>query len=948
MFDLIRTTPMKEYNGTAYFYRHDRTGMEVLFIKNDSSEMTCAFTFATPSQDSKGLAHIIEHTVLSGSGRFPVKDPFTEIYNSSPNTFLNAMTFYDKTMYPFSSPLKKDFDIIFDIYSDAVFNPLLRRESFEQEGVRFFNGKVDGVVFNEMRGARSTEDSVVAAYSINKLFNGTGYEHDSGGNPEFIADLTYEEFIQRYRLWYSPANCRLFFFGNIEIQQYLDCIETRYLGPENDSRWVGKKIYTKPSDLVLPDVEDERDVRFCSSQNANSVVMTWLTNASDDPYECLTASILTDILLGNPGAPLYKAITESDLGDDLNSNCGMDGEYPFIPFTVGFVDAKPDKEDEIEKFIISALKEIVNKGLEPDAIDAALKRQAFKIREIKGTNEPYGLMVAMRAARYWLRGTEPEKGLDNLSGLERLKTECKGSKYFENWIRKNLIDNHRRCLLTVKEDKDCENRLQKILDEKCRKMERLIGLEKLKEYQKDFELFCVSEDSEEELSKIPRITRNDLPDRIPKLDLEEVTLDGVPVKTMKIFTRGICYINLAFDVTFLNEEEKKLLTLLIRFMQMSGTKKHDYSKLGTLVKKYTGDFNMIYCCASKTDGNPLSVVFVRTRALEEDVGNAFDITREILLETDFSDEKRIRSSLIDIITDIESDYLDSANAFATIHACSSLSAIDKEADITMGTQSYLYLKELLDSEKKLGPVLKDLHDRVFGKNRLTMQLGCEEEYLEKNITTSSVFIQSFPLVKEESSSDFYDRYNRPEYKNTRILVSSGPAYNALAFRVNCDSQSELAGISLFCSIVSGNFLFDEIRSKNGAYGAECHLDLQEKILSMSSYRDPQIQNTLKIFKEALSYRISEKELDSTVVTIIGKELKPMIPKAMCFEAFRRSLYGMSDDLYLRRRKVILSMTLEKLAEIARKLREDIERGCSCSSVCSSVDDTSDQIIKLGL
>ena len=251
MFDLIRKTPMKEYNGICYFYRHNRTGMEVLFIKNDSQEMTCAFTFATPSQDSKGLAHILEHTVLCGSKRFPVKDPFTEIYNSSPNTFLNAMTFYDKTMYPFSSPLKKDFDIIFDIYADAVFNPLLRRESFEQEGVRFFKNKVDGVVFNEMRGARSTEDSAVSTYSTNKLFEGTGYEYDSGGNPVYIAELTYEEYLERYRQWYSPANCRLFFFGDMDVQPYLDKLEELYLGPENDSRWSGKKIETRPEDLVL-------------------------------------------------------------------------------------------------------------------------------------------------------------------------------------------------------------------------------------------------------------------------------------------------------------------------------------------------------------------------------------------------------------------------------------------------------------------------------------------------------------------------------------------------------------------------------------------------------------------------------------------------------------------------------------------------------------------------
>ncbi len=947
MFELLRTSPMKEYNGTAYFYRHDRTGMEVLFIKNDSTEMTCAFTFATPSQDSKGVAHIIEHTVLNGSERYPVKDPFTEVYNSSPNTFLNAMTFYDKTMYPFSSPLKKDFDIIFDIYSDAVFKPLLRRESFEQEGVRFFNGKVDGVVFNEMRGARSSEDSIVAAYSINKLFKGTGYEYDSGGNPEFIADLTYEEYLQRYRLWYSPANCRLFFYGDIEIEKYFERLEERYLGPENDSRWTGRKLYTRPSDMVLPDVKDERDLQYCPTKDANSVVMTWLTNAAE-PYESLTVSMLTDILLGNPGAPLYKAVTESELGADLNPVCGMDSEFPYIPFMVGFVDAKPDKENEIENFIISTLEKIVTDGLDKDAVQASLKRQAFKIREIQGTGDPFGVLVAMRAARYWLRGIEPEKGLDNYALLQRLKEDVKTPSFLENWIRKNLIENHRRCLLTVKSDSEYDNRLQTILDEKCRKME------KLNVFQKDFEVYANTEDTEEELAVIPKITRADMPNRIPELDMEEVDVNGVPVKFMKIVTRGICYINLAFDVTALKEEDKKLLPLLIRFMQMADTDKHNYSQMGTLVKKYTGDFNMVYSCATKTDGNPLSVVFVRTRALQEDVSDAMSIVSELLSDTDFSDEKRIRAALIDIITDIESEYLESANAFATIHARSSLSAIEKEADYTMGTRSYLFLKKLMKENKQLGAVLKALHDRVFVKNRMTMQLGCEDSDLEKNLSESGVFIDSFPLSAEELIEPESDRDFIRQYKNTKIAVSGGPAYNALAFAVDCPDDAALAEISLYCSIVSGNYLFDAVRSKNGAYGAECHLDMQERILSMSSYRDPQIDNTFRLFRDALSYRISQKELDSTVVTIIGKELKPMIPKAICFEAFRRSLYGLSDELYLKRRNTVLSVTLEKLDEVAAKLKADLDRGCSCSSICSAkVKSTgsfssSAQMLKLGL
>ena len=315
---------MPEYGGEACLYVHDVTGMEVFHIKNSDTERCCNFMFSTPSEDSKGVAHIIEHTVLCGSKRFPVKDPFSQVLLSSPNTFLNAITFTDKTMYPFASPLKKDFDILFDIYSDAVFAPLLRRESFLQEGIRAFDGKFDGVVFNEMCGARSTEDSVVQSCSTRDMFRGTPYEFDSGGDPINIVDLTYEEYLERYRKWYSPSNCRLFLYGDLDACEYLDKVEQRYL----KGREKGEKIIPKSADYLMKELKPMRIHENCPAGDARSVVLTWLTTEGDDTLEVLTVSTLVDILLGNPGAPLYKAITESDLGDDLNPLSGTDVDSP--------------------------------------------------------------------------------------------------------------------------------------------------------------------------------------------------------------------------------------------------------------------------------------------------------------------------------------------------------------------------------------------------------------------------------------------------------------------------------------------------------------------------------------------------------------------------------------------------------------------------------------------
>ncbi|MCF0238670.1 MAG: insulinase family protein, partial [Sphaerochaetaceae bacterium] len=374
--------------------------------------------FNTPSEDDKGIAHIIEHTVLCGSKRFPVKDPFSQAILSSPNTFLNAMTFSDKTMYPLASPLKKDFDNLFDIYADAVFAPLLRRESFMQEGIRNIE-TFDGIVFNEMCGSRSTEDAIVQAYSTKALFEGTPAQYESGGVPLAIADLTYEEYLERYKKWYSPSNCRLFMFGDLDIEEYLNKLEKRYL--EDVQR--GLTIVEDFNNYKKEKPKAFRTKAYCPTKNANTILLTWLTQPASDPFERLTLNLLVSILLGNPGAPLYKAIIESGLGEDLSPQSGMDPDYPIMPFSVGFCGAKKGHEDEIEEFLLKTLKDFVEKGIPEAAISSAMKRQEFKLLEVKSSDYPYGIATAIGVSRVWLRGVDPFEGLKNKELFEKLKNE---------------------------------------------------------------------------------------------------------------------------------------------------------------------------------------------------------------------------------------------------------------------------------------------------------------------------------------------------------------------------------------------------------------------------------------------------------------------------------------------------------------------------------------------
>ena len=942
MFELTRRTPMPEYGGEALLYTHSGTGMEVFHIKNNDAERCCSFMFNTPSEDSKGVAHIIEHTVLCGSKRFPVKDPFTQVLLSSPNTFLNAITFIDKTMYPFATPLKKDFDILFDIYSDAVFAPLLRRQSFQQEGIRLFDGHFDGVVFNEMIGARSTEDSVVQANLLSPMYRGTPYEFDSGGDPLMIADLTYEEYRARYEKWYSPSNCRLFLFGDLDTQEYLDKLEECYL----KDRARGEKIIPNSADYMQLGLKPSRFKALCPAGDARSVVLTWLTTPADDPLETLTASVLVAILLGNPGAPLYKAIMESGLGEDLNPLSGTDVDNPVLSFSVGFSHAKEGAEDEIEAFFFDQLRSYVRDGLPQDAVDAAIKRLEFKIQEIPGDGLPFGIATCLRAARSWMRGKTPEEGVSNIERLAKLKKRLEKGRYFESWIQKNLLDNERRCLLTVESDDEYEAKLQKQLKEK---FERRLssGCAFTEEEKKAFESFIQTPDSPEALATIDRITIADLPKNIVDYKDKRTRLaSGAVYHDFRLFTRGIVYFSLAFDTRGLGLEDKKLLPLLIRAMQMCGTKKHDFTQISTMVKMLTGSFFMYPSAGANAHKKPVSNVVVKAKMLNSDLKAAMDLIAELLTEPDLGDASRLKASLTDMITEFESGYTYSGNSYAVMNASSAYSPSAMESEYNMGTALWFNLVDLKkdieegkSTYKALSARLTKLCKRIFTQRAMQVHIGCEEKEGDLTQLVES-FANRFPAGKFVRISDYYRNANanpdRGSLEHPIVYsVPSGPSFNALTIRVPRRDERDYVASSLLASVLSFGYLWNVVRGENGAYGVESHVDGMDDLFVFSSYRDPNTVQTLNVFLKALEQGVSREEMDYAIVTIIGKEIKPLSPQSMCSESFRRTLYGMTTRLYLRRRTLLLGMDVSDLKEASARIRDAVSNGCSVTLVCGS-------------
>lgn len=949
MFKKQETINLPFYGGTGTLYVHDRTGMEVLHIKNDSSELCCCFMFATPSEDSMGVAHILEHTVLSGSGRFPVKDPFNLAIQSSPNTFMNAMTFPDMTLYPFASPLKKDFDNLFDVYADAVFNPLLRKTSFEQEGVRFFDSKFDGVVFNEMSGVRASEDEIVQSAALSKLFEGTPYCYDSGGDPYFIADLTYETYLKRYRKWYSPSNCRLFLYGDMDCVEYLEKIEERYLYEENLSRWDSFKIIPKTENYKLKDIGFVRDSRKCTTKDANTVVLSWLTTSASDPVEVMTANILVDVLLGNPGAPLYKAIIESDLGEDLSNASGSTTGYPYIPFTIGFSKAQKGKEDEIEDFLVSTLKRIAEEGLPKDLVQAVIKRFDFSIREIPGSGMSYGLIAAIRAASTWLRGRKPYEGMDRAGVLAEIRKRLENERYFESWILNNLVNNPNRCLLSVYEDPSYAEDFKVIMDEKLLKRKSEYTKAELEKQKKVFEGFLTTEDTEEQKASIKRICLSDMPDKVPVFD--NPPLEGTPypekveIHSLVEKTNGITYLDLGFDCSSLTDEEKLLLPLFVRLIQICNTKKHTYSQIGTLIRNHTGSLAVSNMCGSSSKGECVSTLYVISKFLTTETENALSLILEILQDGILKDAERIRAAITDITTDFYSNYLYYGNYFASLSSASLLTPTQRENEMEAGTSSFLYMESLRTMNDKelvsLANKLEIMRDKLFNSNKLTVLYCCEQQdvsSVHESILNMVKTLMVRPPYKEEAIS----KPSLQESCSYRVLkVSSGPSFNAMAFRLPRTDESFVTKAALLASILSSGYLWEAVRGKGGAYGVESNVNSQDKIFSFSSYRDPSVEETFLSFIRAFSADISEEEIENTVVTLIGKELKPMPPSAKSMETFRRILYGLDDKLYLKRRQIVLNTGVQDLREVAFRLEKECRKSAVKASVRSTLPEEMD-------
>ena len=715
-YEVQKEEDLKGIKAKGYLLRHRKSGARVVYIENDDNNKVFSIGFRTPPSDSTGVPHIMEHSVLCGSRNFPAKDPFVELVKGSLNTFLNAMTYPDKTVYPVASCNDQDFQNLMHVYMDAVFYPNIyeHEEIFRQEGWSYQLDsaedklKYNGVVYNEMKGAFSSPEGVLDRVILNTLFPDTSYANESGGDPEVIPELTYEQFLDFHRKYYHPSNSYIYLYGDMDIEEKLHWLDQEYLGKYDrepvDSRIRFQEPFAEMQEKVIPysiaSEESEEDNTYLSY---NKVVGTSL-----DKELYLAFQILDYALLSAPGAPLKKALTDAGIGKDIMGSYD-NGIYQPI-FSVIAKNANEEQKEEFIQVIEDVLRASVKNGIDTKAIEAGINYYEFRYREADFGNYPKGLMYGLQMMDSWLYDEEkPFIHIEALDTFKFLKKQI-GTGYYEELIQKYLLDNPHGAIVIVTPEKGRTARMEAELEEKLQKYKESLTAEEVEAFvQKTqaLEAYQSEPESEENLEKIPVLKREDISREIEPIINEEMTLAGVPVIFHEIETNGIGYVDVLFDMSLVEEQDLPYVGILQSVLGIIDTKRYDYGTLFNEINVNTGGISTsleLYNDVTNIREKAFKATFeIKGKALYGKLPVAFDMMREILMESKLDDGKRIREILAMLKSRLLMKFQSSGHVTAVLRAQSYASPAAKLKDMTNGIAFYetvSYIEEHFEEEKE--------------------------------------------------------------------------------------------------------------------------------------------------------------------------------------------------------------------------------------------------------
>ncbi|MCD7059474.1 insulinase family protein [Pelagibacterium xiamenense] len=934
-FELIREEQIDEVNALARYYRHKKTGAELISLINDDENKVFGIAFATPPEDSTGIAHILEHSVLCGSEQFPVKKPFVEMLKGSLHTFLNAMTFPDKTVYPVASQNLADFRNLTEVYLDAVLFPLLSRETFEQEGWHYELENPDapliykGVVFNEMKGGYSSPDQVQRTYAQNALFPDNTYGLSSGGDPKVMPELTYEQFAAFHKRYYHPSNAQIIFYGDDDPDARLEILE-KYL-----SRF--EKAERAPIVPVQPKFDAPRyEVRTYPADEENKrsafVTLNWLIEETDDHTEALRRSVLAHALLGNSAAPLYKALTESGLGESVIG--GLNGHYREPWFNAGLRNADAESADKIETLILDTLASLAEHGIDKATVESTVNTIEFSLREKNTGGYPRGIMYFFAALGDWLYGKDPLEALKYEDALATLKAElAAGKPVLEERIRSLLLDNSHRVTLVLKADKEQAEREEAAERAKLDAVraglseEDVAGViattQKLKALQN-------APDKPENLAKIPTLELKDLEREIKTVPTEELALSKVRTLYHDLPTNGIVYFDLGFDLKTLPRELIPYLPIFSRALTQTGTSKEDYVALSQRIGRSTGGIGAQRFASSLVDGEgSAAMLIVRGKAMADKTDDLLAIARDILTDAKLDNRDRIRQLVAQDKARHEAGLVPSGHMVAFSRLRASMTEADWLSEQCGGVLQLFFLRELAakieDDWESVSEALASIRDHLVNATTAVANVTADAESWTQFRPRLEAFLGDLPT----RPAVLADWGSLPAPKNEGLTIPAQVNYVAKGVSLKKLGYEPSGALSVVTKYLGTTYLWDKIRVEGGAYGGFARFDPSAGIYAFGSYRDPNLTATLDVYDgvpDKLREDISDTDLTRSIIGTIGDLDGYQLPDAKGFTALVRTLTGATDAYRQARRDQVLATSKADFKEAADLIAEVARNG----------------------
>ncbi len=911
-FTVIHRADLHHINGVLFRLRHEATGANHLHIATDDVENAFSVAFKTVPGDSSGVAHILEHTVLCGSKRYPVRDPFFSMLKRSLSSFMNAFTASDWTMYPFCTPNRKDFYNLLDVYLDATFFPNLDPLSFKQEGHRLDietdeNGNnrlvIKGVVYNEMKGAMSSPDQVLARSLLEAIYPDTPYRFNSGGDPAVIPELTVESLQAFHRIHYHPSNAYFYTYGNLPLEDHLTFLQEKVLrhftaiDPQtvvpSQPRWT----VPRSAFYTYPEAPGE-DIA-----NKSQVCISWMTADIQNPFEVLTLSLIEQILLGNAASPLRKALIDSGIGSTLCDTAGFDGDNRDTIFCCGLKGVDPEDADPIERLVFSTLRDLVGNGIDPEMIDAAIHQVEFHQKEITNTPYPYGLKLLLTLAGTWFHGGEPEQAIQPDRNLERIRREA-GNGFLEERIRHYLIDNPHRVRLVLSPEPG-KNQAQEA--ETAQKLEAQMGLmtdEDLAAITTDSQKLAALQEASEDVSVLPTLALGDIPPSVRRTPAT-ATLPSESTVSYEAATNGIFYFAGTLKLHRMDPDDLLLVPFFCHAFSRSGTQRRDFAELSQTISRYTGGLGISLQARTRFDADetPLPLLTITGKSLSRHESQLFDLLNELFLEVSFSNLERLKQLALEYRAALEAMVVQGGHRLAMSLASRKLTPSAGINEDWSGVHQLRFIKTMTAdlSQEHLGELsnrLDTLKRRLIGRNGLDIAAIGSPEDVETAIGHIRGLRDRLPNHSEKPFEVPTPVYPLPamEAWTTATAVS----FVAQAFRVSRYLDEDSPALAVMAKLMRSLYLHREIREKGGAYGGFAAYNPEEGIFAFGSYRDPHVLATIEVYRKAAAFirggEYGVEDVKEAVLQVCSEIDKPDPPGSSARKAFFRRQVGLTDDM----------------------------------------------------